>query len=135
VRTRIRCTLFFHSGARALRLRADGADEPLRLAPTLGCCFHVTAGRCHRFSAWVKTALDESAIVLTATEYLFNCSHVTAVHRNAPLQGCNAWRQIAVDFVPGEKAHVVDVALEVYGRGTVWTDDWLFDECPEDERK
>jgi hypothetical protein len=123
-----------HVEGRSLRLHtrpgaAGTAPEPLVAGPDRGNCFHVTPGRRHRFSAWVKTDLHEDAtLTLCATEFLYSRANITAVHRSTPLCGQSDWRQLAVEFVPGTQGHVVELTIALHGTGTAWSDEWLFAE-------
>ncbi len=117
-----------HSGSRSLRVRVNG--ESLR-AFAIGCCLHVTQGQCYRLSAWVKCALTEGTAELLAMEYLFGRENVTAEHRQAALN-IGEWQPLAVEFTPGEKAHVVDICFDVAGRGQAWIDDILLERVGEE---
>jgi len=110
------------SGTHSLRIKVSG--KPVRATVTAGS-LHVTEGCRYRLSAWIKCALDEGEAVLKAAQYLFTPSNVTALHVSEPVGGRMDWREVSLEFVPGEKAHVVGVSVEVTGQGTVWVDDIL----------
>lgn len=113
-----------HSGMHSLRLQPDG--QALRAAP-MGACLHVTAGQRYRLSAWLKTELTSGAAQLSAIEFQFSLAHITATHRSTPVRGQADWQKVAVEFTPGENAHVVDAGIEADGRGRVWADDILLE--------
>lgn len=111
-----------HSGTHSLRLRADGA--PVQFVMD-GGSVHVTEGKHYHLYAWIKTDLTDGQAVLKANECLFTFSNITAAHKTAPITGKSDWQQVALDFTPGDKAHVVLVTVNVSGHGTVWVDDLL----------
>ena len=115
-----------HSGRCSLRVRVDG--HPQHVEPT-GCSFHVNEGQRYRLSAWVKTELKDGEAALSAVEYLYSPGSGTTPHIATPLQGTHAWQRLAVEFVPGENAHVVMVRFQVTGHGTAWFDDVLLEKA------
>lgn len=113
-----------HSGRRSLRVRVDGEWT---YAGAIGGNLHVTNGQPYRLSAWIKTDLQEGDAHLAGIEFLCGPGNITGEHRTARLAGQTDWQPVAVEFTPGEKAHVIDLRFEVTGRGQAWIDDILLE--------
>lgn len=118
-----------HSGQHSLCLRPGhpkAGAGPLQTS-TRGSCLHVTRNQKYRLSAWIKTDLQEGEARLQAVEFIFSLATTTAVHQSAPVGGRTEWQEVALEFTPGEQAHVVDVRFEASGRGRAWVDDILLE--------
>ena len=114
-----------HSGRHSLRFTSTKPSGWTRLFPTPAVC-EVRPGGRYRFSAWVKTAGVERFARLELASFEYTQANKINIAQSRKVGGDRRWTRLSVELDTDDAAYMLPT-LELYGTGTAWFDDLLFE--------
>jgi len=113
------------SGTRSLRFVGNSWHGWTILFPTGAVC-EVEPGVRYRFSAWVKTDNVQRFARLELASYEYTYGNKIDVAHSLKISDTTDWTRISVELQSTDAAYAMPV-LQLYGLGTAWFDDLLFE--------